>query len=230
MIWTMTQAHLIAASILSADFSALREQIEEAENGGTDWIHIDVMDGHFVPNLTMGPVVVEACRRCTDLPLDVHLMVVEPDGLLKPFAEAGANSLIVHVEACTQLYRTLEKIRNLNLSSGVALNPATPAYAVSEVLPLVDSILVMTTNPGYSGQVFMEGMLNKVRELDSMRRERNSSALLEVDGGINAATARLAVQAGADVFVSASAVFKHPDGIRPGMAALRQALGEVISA
>src|SRR3972149_3337248 len=137
MIWTMTQAHLIAASILSADFSALREQIEEAENGGTDWIHIDVMDGHFVPNLTMGPVVVEACRRCTDLPLDVHLMVVEPDGLLKPFAEAGANSLIVHVEAWPHLPRPRKKTRTRTPSPGVALTPATPAYAVSEVLPLV---------------------------------------------------------------------------------------------
>src|SRR4030066_1251943 len=134
----MPSPYLISASILSADLSRLGEQIQEAETAGVDWIHIDVMDGHFVPNLTMGPVVVEACRRCTDLPLDVHLMVVEPDGLLKPFAEAGANSLIVHVEACTQLYRTLEKIRNLNVRPGVALNPATPAYAVSEVLPLAD--------------------------------------------------------------------------------------------
>ena len=226
----MSQAHLIAASILSADFAKLREQIEEAQNGGADWIHIDVIDGHFVPNLTMGPVVVEACRRCTDLPLDVHLMVVEPDALLKPFAEAGASSLTVHVEACTQLYRTLEKIRDLGIRPGVALNPATPAYSVTEVLSLVDTILVMTTNPGYSGQAFMPGMLEKVRELDSLRSERSSSALLEVDGGINSATAPLAVRAGADVFVSASAVFKHPNGIRSGLTALRQALGEVMSA
>src|SRR3990172_378156 len=230
MIRAMNQPHLIAPSILSADFARLREQIEEAEHAGADWIHVDVMDGHFVPNLSMGPVIVEPGRRSTDLPLDVHLMVDEPDHLLRPFAEAGASSLTVHVEACTQLYRTLESIRGMGVRPGVALNPATPAYAVSEVLPLVDIVLVMTTNPGYSGGVFIEAMLEKVRELKSLQRQQDSSALLEVDGGISPVTAPLAVRAGANVFVAASAVFKSPKGVGFGVEPLRHSMAEAISA
>jgi ribulose-phosphate 3-epimerase len=230
MIWAMNKQGLIAASILAADLARLGEQIEEAESAGADWIHIDVMDGHFVPNLTMGPVIVRACRRSTSLPLDVHLMVHEPDDLLKPFADAGATSMIVHFEACTQLYRTLQSIRALGVRPGVALNPATPAYSVSEVLPLVDSVLVMTTNPGYAGGVFIEPMLEKVAELRSLRAERGSSALLEVDGGIGPTTAPLAVKAGADVFVAATAIFKHADGIRAGVEALRHSMAEAVSA
>jgi len=226
----MNEHRLIAASILASDLARLREQIEEAENAGADWIHIDVMDGHFVPNLTMGPVIVEACRRSTSLPLDVHLMVNEPDGLLKAFADAGATSMIVHFEACTQLYRTLQSIRALGVRPGVALNPATPAYSVSEVLPIVDSVLVMTTNPGFSGGAFIQGMLDKVIELRALRSERGSSALLEVDGGIAPSTAPLAVKAGADVFVAATAIFKHPGGIRSGVESLRQSMAEVASA
>jgi ribulose-phosphate 3-epimerase len=225
----MGQRHLIAASILSADLARLHDQIEEAEDAGADWIHVDVMDGHFVPNLTMGPVIVEACRRSTDLPLDVHLMVTEPDGLLKPFADSGATSLIVHFEACTQLYRTLESIQSLGARPGVALNPATPAYAVSEVLPLVDSVLVMTTNPGFSGGKFIKGMIDKVDELRGLRSESGSTALIEVDGGITPVTAPLAVKAGADVFVAATAVFKDPKGIRHGVESLRQSMTEVVS-
>lgn len=230
MIRAMNHSLLIAPSILSADFARLREQIEEAETAGADWIHIDVMDGHFVPNLTMGPVVVEACHRSTDLPLDVHLMVTEPDHLLGAFAEAGASSLTVHVEACTQLYRTLESIRALGVTPGVALNPATPAYAVSDVLALVDIVLVMTTNPGFSGGVFIQGMLEKVQALRSLQGQLGASALLEVDGGISPTTAPLAVRAGADVFVAASAVFGNPRGVRFGLEALRQSMVEAISA
>jgi ribulose-phosphate 3-epimerase len=230
MIRPMNNHRLIAASILASDFSRLREQIEEAENAGSDWIHIDVMDGHFVPNLTMGPVIVRACRHSTSLPLDVHLMVSEPDGLLKAFADAGATSMVVHFEACTQLYRTLQSIRDLGVKPGVALNPATPAHSVSEVLPVVDSVLVMTTNPGFSGGVFIPTMLEKVSELDALRKERASSALLEVDGGIDPSTAPLAVKAGADVFVAATAIFGNPDGIRSGVDSLRQSMAEVISA
>jgi ribulose-phosphate 3-epimerase len=230
MIRPMNEDRLIAASILASDLARLREQIESAEQAGVDWIHIDVMDGHFVPNLTMGPVIVEACRRSTSIPLDIHLMVDEPDGLLKAFADAGATSMIVHFEACTQLYRTLQSIRALGVKPGVALNPATPAYSVSEVLPIVDSVLVMTTNPGFSGGAFIPGMLDKVRELRTLRSERGSSALLEVDGGIAPSTAPLAVEAGADVFVAATAIFKFPDGIRAGVASLRQAMAEVVSA
>lgn len=225
----MNSQRLIAASILAADLGRLRDQIAEAEEAGVDWIHIDVMDGHFVPNLTMGPVVVEACRRSTSLPLDVHLMVNDPDGLLKPFAEAGATSMVVHFEACTQLYRTLESIDALGVKPGVALNPATPAYSVSEVLPLVDSVLVMTTNPGYSGGAFIERMLEKVQDLRSLRAERGSEALLEVDGGIAPSTAPLALKAGADVFVAATAIFKNSNGIRAGVEALRHSMAEVVT-
>jgi ribulose-phosphate 3-epimerase len=230
MIRAMNKHKLIAASILAADLSRLREQIEEAEHAGSDWIHIDVMDGHFVPNLTMGPVIVEACRRSTSLPLDVHLMVNEPDGLLKPFADAGATSMIVHFEACAQLYRTLDSIRALGVKPGVALNPATPAYSVSEVLPVVNSVLIMTTNPGFSGGVFIEGMMEKVAELHALRAKRGSSALLEVDGGIAPSTAPLAVKAGADVFVAATAIFKDPEGIRSGVESLRRSMAEAVSA
>jgi ribulose-phosphate 3-epimerase len=230
MIRPMNEKRLIAASILASDMARLREQIEEAENAGADWIHIDVMDGHFVPNLTMGPVIVAACRRSTSLPLDVHLMVTEPDGLLKAFADAGATSMIVHFEACTQLYRTLQSIRTLGVRPGVALNPATPASSVSEVLPIVDSVLVMTTNPGFSGGAFIQGMMDKVIELHALRSERSSSALLEVDGGIGPSTAPLAVKAGADVFVAATAIFKNPSGIRSGVESLRQSMAQVVTA
>jgi ribulose-phosphate 3-epimerase len=230
MIRAMNGHRLIAASILASDLARLGEEIEQAQSAGADWIHIDVMDGHFVPNLTMGPVIVEACRRSTSLPLDVHLMVIEPDGLLKAFADAGATSMIVHFEACAQLYRTLQSIRALGVRPGVALNPATPAYSVSEVLPIVDSVLVMTTNPGFSGGAFIPGMLEKVSELHALRSERGSSAMLEVDGGIDSTTAPLAVKAGADVFVAATAIFKYPSGIRSGVETLRQSMAEVVSA
>ncbi|NJN43403.1 MAG: ribulose-phosphate 3-epimerase [Anaerolineae bacterium] len=157
--------HYLAPSILSADFLALGEQIDIAEKAGADWIHIDVMDGHFAPNLTMGPVIVEACRRATELPLDVHLMVNNPDSMLESFAQAGATSLTVHVEACTHLHRTLTLIRDLGCGVGVALNPGTPVSAIDPVLHLVDLVLIMSVNPGFSGQEFIPEVLPKISEI-----------------------------------------------------------------
>jgi ribulose-phosphate 3-epimerase len=220
----MKAGYLIAASILSADFSQLGDAIRRAEEAGADWIHIDVMDGHFVPNLTMGPVVVEACRRATGLPLDVHLMVERPDHLLRSFAEAGADSLSVHPEAGPHVHRTLASIRDLGLRAGVVLNPGTPPSAVQEVLGIVDLVLVMSVNPGYSGQEFIPSTMEKVRRIRSWIDERKLDVRLQVDGGIDAQTIPLAAEAGADAFVAASAIFAHPQGVKAGVAALRDAL------
>jgi len=216
--------HCIAPSILSADFTELGAQIRAAEQAGADWIHIDVMDGHFVPNLTMGPVVVRACRRVTDLPLDVHLMVTNPVSLLTAFAEAGADGLTVHVEADPHLHRTLQTIRDLGCRAGVAINPGTPAESVREVPHLVDLVLVMSVNPGFSGQRFLPEVLPKARRIREWLDEVNPQAVVEMDGGINAETLPHALKAGVQVFVAASAVFHHPDGIAAGIHALRQAI------
>ena len=215
---------ILSASILAADFSRLGSAIEQAEAAGADWIHVDVMDGHFVPAITMGPVVVEACRRATQLPLDVHLMVEQPDPMLKAFADAGASLLSVHAEACPHVYRTVETIRGLGVQAGVALNPGTSLDTIEEVLALVDLVLVMTVNPGAYGQPFLEGMLDKVARARARCDQTESKALIEVDGGINPETIRRAAQAGADAFVAANAIFGHPQGIAAGVQALRQAL------
>ena len=215
---------LLAASILAADFARLGEAIREAEAGGADWIHIDVMDGHFVPNLTMGPVVVEACRRVTRIPLDVHLMVETPERFVAPFIEAGADSVSVHVEAAADLRAVLDAIHSRGARAGVALNPETPAEAVLSVMGIADLILVMSVHPGYAGQEFLPAVLGKFPALRRRRGEGNGKPLLAVDGGVNAATARQAASAGAEVFVAASAVFGHPKGIRRGLAELRSAL------
>jgi ribulose-phosphate 3-epimerase len=226
----MRADYLLAPSILSADFARLGECVREAEAGGADWIHLDVMDGHFVPNLTMGPVVVEAVRRSTSLPLDVHLMVERPEPLLPAFAEAGADSLTLHVEATSQLHRALQIVRRLGCRCGVALNPGTPAAAVSAVLDLVDLVLVMTVDPGFAGQTFLEAPLEKIRWLRGALDERRAAAKLEVDGGITPETAPRAARAGADVFVAASAVFRDPHGIPAGIRALRASLDEARAA
>ncbi|MBA4379807.1 MAG: ribulose-phosphate 3-epimerase [Anaerolinea sp.] len=220
----MSQKYILAPSILSADFTRLGDQIAECEAAGADWIHVDVMDGHFVPNLTMGPFIVEACRRATKLPLDVHLMVESPERLLEAFAKAGASHLTVHVETCPNLHSTLQEIRNLGCSAGVTLNPGTPVTAIEPVLHMIDLLLVMTVNPGYSKQTFLPETISKVAALRRMLDAIGSSAWLEVDGGISAQTLPEVRKAGANAFVAAHAVFDYPEGIAAGIAALREKL------
>ncbi|OGO17946.1 MAG: ribulose-phosphate 3-epimerase [Chloroflexi bacterium RBG_16_48_8] len=221
----MKSRQILAASILAADFSRLGEEIREAEAGGIDWIHVDVMDGHFVPNLTMGPHVVEACRRVTDLPLDVHLMIEKPENLLANFAIAGATRLTVHVETCPHLHHTLNSIKDLGISAGVTLNPGTPLTFIKEVMDEVDLILIMTVNPGFGGQQLIKKTLQKVmaaRKLQTLHPR--DPAYIEVDGGIDPLTIKDTVHAGADVFVAGTAIFQHPLGARSGVQALREAL------
>ena len=213
----------IAPSILASDFSRLGEQIGEAEAAGADYIHVDVMDGHFVPNITIGPVVVKAVRRATHLPLDVHLMIEGPEHMLPAFASAGSSHLTVHVETCPHLHRTIDQIKELGCTAGVAINPATPIGSLEEVLPYVDLVLVMTVNPGFGGQKFIESMLSKVRRVRSMLDETASHAELEVDGGIDQTTAPLVVRAGANVLVAGSAIFRAPEGIGNAIARIRNA-------
>jgi ribulose-phosphate 3-epimerase len=217
----MQKKRLISPSILSADFTRLGQEISTAEQSGADWIHIDVMDGHFVPNITMGPFIVEACRRTTDLPLDVHLMIDRPERHIQDFANAGANILTIHTEASPNLYRTLQAIKDLGCRAGAAINPGTPASAVWPALPLLDLVLVMTVNPGYSGQVFLPETMSKVEIVRRWLDEIGSAADLQVDGGVNASTLPQALAAGANVFVAASAIFKHPEGISAGLRALK---------
>jgi ribulose-phosphate 3-epimerase len=212
---------LISASILSADFSRLAEEIRAAEAGGADWIHIDVMDGQFVPNITMGPFIVEACRRITELPLDVHLMIEKPENHLHAFARAGASILTVHVETCPHIYKTLQAIRDLGCHPGVVINPGTPASSLDAVLNLVDLVLILTVNPGYSGQEFIPEVLPKVQEIRRKLDAIRSDAWLEVDGGITPENLPEVWEAGARAFVAATSIFKYPAGIAAGIRALR---------
>jgi ribulose-phosphate 3-epimerase len=217
----MTEARpLIAPSILSADFGRLAEEVRAVEAAGADWIHVDVMDGRFVPPLTLGPAVVEAVRRATKLPLDVHLMIVEPEKHIPDFVKAGASSVTVHVETCPHLHRTLGQIRELGAMASVTLNPGTPLSAVEEVLGDVGMVLVMSVNPGWGGQSFIPASVDKVRRLRAMLDARGSKARVEVDGGVNPQTARQVVAAGADVLVAGNAVFRAPD-YRKAIADLR---------
>jgi ribulose-phosphate 3-epimerase len=218
------QAVVISSSILSADFACLADQIHEAEEGGVDWIHVDVMDGSFVPNITMGPFIVETCRRITKLPLDVHLMIAHPERHLEDFAEAGASNLSIHIENTPHIFRTIEHIQSLGCKAGVVLNPGTPANSLAAVAGLMDYVLVMTVNPGYSGQKFIPEMVKKVAQVRSLLDELGSKAMIEVDGGITAETLPLVYHAGARLIVAATAIYKHPAGIAAGIAALRQAV------
>jgi ribulose-phosphate 3-epimerase len=215
---------LISASILSADFSNLSKDIKQCEEAGVDWIHIDVMDGHFVPNLTMGPVIVEACRKLTKLPLDCHLMVEKPELLVKSFADAGANYITIHPEDNPNVLRTLQLINSLGCHPGIALNPGTNTTVLDPLLPFTDMVLIMTVNPGFSGQSFIPEMVIKVSTTAEMIRNKNRDIRLEVDGGINPILIPDLIQAGANTFVSASSIFKHPDGIFEGVHLLREAM------
>ena len=205
------EAPRIAPSILSADFARLGEEVAAVERAGADWIHVDVMDGRFVPNITLGPVVVEAVRRATSLPLDVHLMIVEPERYIDAFVKAGATTVGVHSETCPHLHRTLAQIREAGARASVVLNPSTPASHVELALADLDQVLVMTINPGFGGQRFISEMLPKIRQLRRWIDEQELSVRLEVDGGIAASTVALAASAGADVFVAGTAVFGAKD-------------------
>ncbi|MDH3272206.1 MAG: ribulose-phosphate 3-epimerase [Gemmatimonadota bacterium] len=216
----------IAPSILSCDFSRLAEEIQSVERAGADWIHVDVMDGHFVPNITIGPLIVEAARRATDLPLDVHLMIERPDRYLEAFATAGADTLTVHVEACRHLHRTIQRIRELEVGAGVAVNPATPLESIGDILPDVDLLVIMAVNPGFGGQSFIGSSTGKIARARAMLDALGSRAELEVDGGVGAQNAAGLVQAGASVLVAGSAVYGHEDGAVEGMRAIRAAVAE----
>lgn len=201
----------IAPSILAADFAKLGEEIQEVERAGAELIHIDVMDGHFVPNITMGPLVVDAVRPLTQLPLDVHLMIENPDQYIEAFAKAGADYITVHVEACPHLHRTLQLIRTQNVKSGVVLNPHTPVESILHVLDQVDMVLFMTVNPGFGGQKFIHSVLPKVKQLADISKERGLEIDIEIDGGVDANTIIPCVEAGATILVAGSAVFGKED-------------------
>ena len=218
----MGQPILIAPSILSADFARLGDEVAAVERAGADLLHIDVMDGHFVPNLTVGPPIVEALKKVTKLPLDVHLMITNADAFIPEFAEAGADYLTVHVEACPHLHRTIQSIKERGVKAGVTLNPATPIHWLQEILPEVDLVLVMSVNPGFGGQKFIPSVLNKVTAARAILDRIKSPALLEVDGGIKADNASRVVAAGATVLVAGSAVFSSRD-YAATIAALRAA-------
>ncbi len=201
----------IAPSILSADFSQLKKEIQEVENGGADYIHIDVMDGHFVPNITIGPLIVKAVRPHTSLPLDVHLMIEKPELYIDEFVSAGADIITVHIEACPHIHRTIQQIKGHGIKAGVVLNPGTPLSSIQHILEDIDMVLIMTVNPGFGGQQFIEGMIEKIRELRNTINARGLDIEIEVDGGINEDTIQSCLHAGADVFVAGSAVYNHQD-------------------
>jgi ribulose-phosphate 3-epimerase len=210
---------MVAPSVIAADFARLGEQMAECESGGADLIHFDAMDGHFVPNISIGPMVLEAIRRTCSLRIDAHLMLAEADRYLEAFAAAGADTLIVHVESGPHLHRSLEQIRKLGKRPAVALNPATPASALQEVLESVDQVLIMTVDPGFGGQPFISAMLRKIAEIAAKVSHRNVE--IAIDGGIDAKTAAEAVRCGGNLLIAGTSVFKHPAGIRAGIAAIR---------
>ncbi len=215
---------IIAPSILSADLTRLGEQVQQAEEGGADWIHVDVMDGRFVPNITFGPNVVKAVKRTTNLPIDVHLMIVEPEKHLQAFADAGTNHITVHYETCPHIHRTLQTIQELGMSPGIVINPGTPVNMLVELTEYVNKVLIMTVNPGFGGQTFIESMIDKIRRTKQLLDTSGSEASIQVDGGISSKTIKACYDAGARNFIAGSAVFGHKDGIAAGIAALRNAL------
>ena len=218
-----TEPVRIAPSILAADFARLGEQLAQLDDAGVDRIHVDVMDGHFVPPITMGPVIVDAVRAACELPIEVHLMVDRPEEQIDPSIDVGAEVIVVHQEVAPHLHRLIERIRDGGAKAGVAINPATPVRTLDAILDDIDLALIMTVNPGYAGQAFIPSVLRKVEQLSVILKERNPSCEVEVDGGVNAETASGAVRAGANVLVAASAIFKHPQGLSGGVNALRTA-------
>jgi len=221
-----TEEAVIAPSILACDFGRLFDEIQAVTEAGADWIHVDVMDGHFVPNITIGPAVTSAVRAATDLPVDVHLMIEEPDQYLAAFADAGADFITVHQETCPHLLRTIERMRELNVRPGVTLNPATSLETLSEVVPEIDLALIMSVEPGFGGQAYIPSSTEKILQLRAMLDENGTGgAELEVDGGMNVDTAGAAAGAGASVLVAGAAVFRHPDGIAEAIRLIREAAG-----
>ncbi len=214
---------IISPSILSADFSKLGKELEAIEKYGADWIHIDVMDGHFVPNITMGPFIVDHCQRLSQLPLDVHLMIEKPENHIQAFIERGADIVTIHIENNPNVYRTLEQIRLLGAKPGIAINPGTPTSAIENVISIVDMVLVMTVNPGFSGQKHIASMVMKVNQVAELISKQDREIIIEVDGGITADTLTPIHEAGASAFVAATSIFKHPNGIEAGIKALRLA-------
>jgi ribulose-phosphate 3-epimerase len=214
----------LSPSILTADFGRLAAEIEAAESAGADWIHLDIMDGRFVPNISFGPILVSAVRRATSLPLDVHLMIVEPDRYVPAFVEAGATIITVHQEACPHLHRQIYQIRDLGAKAGVALNPATPVSTVEEIASDIDLLLVMTVNPGFGGQSFIQRSYEKIRHARTLLRTAGSAAHLQVDGGISADNIASVAEAGADVFVTGSSVFNKKRTAKESVQLLRTAL------
>ncbi len=217
----------IAPSILSADFSRLGEHVAEAQAAGADWLHVDVMDGHFVPNITIGPLIVAALKPHTTLPMDVHLMIEKPERYFADFVKAGADVLTVQVETCPHLHRTIQNIKELGVKAGVTLNPATPLVMIEDILPYVDLVLIMSVNPGFGGQSYIESSTAKIRQLRQMLDAIGSKAELQVDGGVKATNIAEVVQAGATCLVSGSGVFNKTASVAENITALRQAIATV---
>ncbi|MBG0784042.1 MAG: ribulose-phosphate 3-epimerase [Anaerolineaceae bacterium] len=215
---------IIAPSILAADLSQLGDQVRQAVDAGADWIHVDVMDGSFVPNITFGPDIVKTVSKVTDLPIDVHLMIVNPERHLQAFADAGANHITVHFETCPHIQRTLQTLREMGVSPGLVINPGTPVTFLRELTLDFDLILLMTVNPGFGGQSFLETMVDKIRRTKALLDATGSEAMIQVDGGISSETIRTCYDAGSTNFVVGSSIFRHPNGIAAGINALWDAL------